>query len=161
MRGLTRARADADIYLEAATAMDALEAEQHHLDEVNASNVTLEAVIGRAILSGGYKLNDLIGRWDEKRRGLISRSELGRRLGEMDVLAEGADLERLYDDILQAQAQAERSATAEQADLKRCVMRLFEFAGARMHGLGDSSYILRHRSVDDACVAGLPCDAHV
>ena len=138
-------RARMEMHAEAAAAMQAVEEADAQQMAVEASEQPLPTQLGMAVLDSGCKANDLVARWDEKRKGpsaTLGRSELAKRLAqEFGVQAQGPELDELYDYLL---ASSKQDAAGE-LGLKRGVQAIFELASsvaeetkgsaARLHSL--------------------------
>ena len=89
----------------------------------------LELIIGAALVKKQLKIAELGGKWDEKKKGSLSKAELGKQLHNLGVVPHAGELEKLFEVLLSGQGAAAHVVNGvNELDVKRLVKTVFEYA---------------------------------
>ena len=93
--------------------------------QATAGGRSLESRIGAAVLRQHLKIADVQTKWDSQKKGSLTKPELLKRLGELDVVASTGEVDGLFEGLLAAQVSTPNKG---EVDLKRLVKTVFEWS---------------------------------
>ena len=133
----SRARTRAQAYEAAASATLLFEEEQAKLEQQpvdltdGPTNVVLQRRIGGSLQKKGVKMAELIGKWDDAKKGRIGKGEFVKAVGELRVESGHGDVEKLFDILVAGQASDKAlgggGPAKPELDIKKLVKTVFEW----------------------------------